>query len=89
MEHDWYQKKTIIQIRQIVQMGDSYAITFSPEMLAHLKVSAGENVQVVMIDNDLVIRKIVQTNDLDDDSTSLQNILHETGEKYKSTVKVD
>ena len=89
MESDWYQKKTTIQIRQIVQIESSCAITFSPEMLAYLKVSAGEDVQVVMIDNDLVIRKIVPTNYLDDDSNSLQDILHEAEEKYKTTVEVD
>lgn len=89
MERDWYQKKKTIQIRQIVQIESSCAITFSPEMLAHLKVSAGEDVQVVMIDNDLVIRKIVQTNYLDGDSTTLQDIVHEAEEKYKATVKVD
>lgn len=81
MERNWQQSKTTIQIRQIVQIEDTYGITFSPEMLAHLNVSAGENVQVVMTENDLVIRKVLPTTYLEGDPDGFQDIVHEANGK--------
>ena len=48
VERDWNHEKMTIQIRQIVQMEDACGITFSTEMLAHLKVEVGEEVHVVV-----------------------------------------
>ncbi|WP_342513565.1 hypothetical protein MKY34_01865 [Sporosarcina sp. FSL K6-1522] len=87
MERNWKQSKTTIQIRQIVQIGDTYGITFTPEMLAHLNVSADENVQVVMTENDLVIRKVLPANYPDGDSDGFQDIVHEASATYGTTVK--
>ncbi|MEK5036485.1 hypothetical protein [Sporosarcina sp. FSL K6-3457] len=83
MERDWTHKNMAIQIQQIVQIEDACGITFSPEMLAHLKVGIGEEVQVVMTENDLIIRKVLPTNYLDGDSDGLQDIVHEAKEMYK------
>lgn len=83
VKRDWTHKNMTIQIRRIVQMEDACGITFSPEMSAHLKVDVGEEVQVVMMENDLIIRKILPTNYLDGDSDGLQDIVHEAGETYE------
>ncbi|WP_342507346.1 hypothetical protein [Sporosarcina sp. FSL K6-2383] len=83
VERDWTRKNMTIQIRQIVQMEDACGITFSPEMLAHLKVEVGEEVQVVMTENDLIIRKVLPANYLDGDSDGLQDLVHEAEETYK------
>lgn len=83
MERDWNHEKMTIQIRQIVQMEDACGITFSTEMLAHLKVEVGEEVQVVMTESDLIIRKVLPTNYLDGDSDGLRDIVHEAEETYK------
>jgi len=83
VERDWTHKNMTIQIQQIVQIEDACGIIFSPEMLAHLKVEVGEEVQVVMRGNDLIIRKVLPTNYLDGDSDGMQDIVHEAGETYK------
>jgi len=82
VERDWNHKNMTIQIRQIVQMEDACGITFSPEMLAHLKVEIGEEVQVVMTGNDLIIRKVFLANSLDGDSDGMQDVVHEAEEMY-------
>lgn len=82
MERDWTHKNMTIQIRRIVQMKDTCGIAFSPEMLAHLKVEVGEEVQVVMREKDLIIRKVLPANYLDGDSDGSQDIVHEAEEMY-------
>lgn len=83
VERDWNHKNMTIQIQRIVQMEDACGIIFSPEMSAHLKVEVGEEVQVVMTESDLIIRKVLPTNYLDGDSDGLRDIGHEAEETYK------
>lgn len=89
MKRDWNNKQTTIQIRQIVQHEDVCGITFTPEMLEHLNVAVGEDVQVVMTENDLIIRKILPPNYPDSDSENYYDILNESTAKYDTTVKDD
>ncbi|MBE1553227.1 hypothetical protein [Sporosarcina limicola] len=85
MNNDWNPKEPTIQLQQIIQNGDAYAVTLSEEMLDHLKVIEGENVQVEMREHELVIRKIIPVDSSDGLSADYFQTLNEASENYDTT----
>lgn len=75
------------QTRKITQIGNSYGMTLSREMLDHLKITKGDDVQVEMKAGELILRKIQHTVYPDGISEDFFDVLNETIEKYDATLK--
>lgn len=76
-----------IQTRKITQIGNSLGMTLSPEMLECLSVTKGEDIQVEMKEDELVIKKIKQVEYPAGISEDFFDVLNETVEKYDATLK--
>lgn len=75
------------QTRKVTQIGNSCGLTLSREMLDHLKVSKGDDVQVEMKAGELILRRIQHTVYPDGISEDFFDVLNETIEKYDATLK--
>ncbi|QUW23981.1 AbrB family transcriptional regulator [Sporosarcina sp. Marseille-Q4063] len=81
------QVETRTQSRRITQIGNSLGLTLSSEMLNYLKVSKGDDVQVEMRKDELVIKKIKAVEYPVGISEDFFDVLNETVEMYDATLK--
>ncbi|HJF33151.1 MAG TPA: AbrB family transcriptional regulator [Sporosarcina psychrophila] len=75
------------QTRKITQIGNSYGMTLSREMLDYLKITKGDDVQVEMKAGELILRRIQHTVYPDGISEDFFDVLNETIEKYDTALK--
>lgn len=71
-----------IQIQQIVQIGSSAGVTLSNELLEHLNLVVGENVQIEMKEHELIVRKLIPHEFTEIEDISRHDYLQETRERY-------
>jgi len=87
VNNDWKTKKPSIQVQKIIQVGETLCVPLSLEMLEHLQVENGENVEVEMKEHELLIRKIFPPNSEENYSEKFFQTLNEEVEKYGTTMK--
>lgn len=75
------------QTRKITQIGNSCGMTLSSEMLNHLKIKKGDEIQVEMEEGKLILKKIQHTKYPEGISDDFFDVLNETIEKYDVTIK--
>lgn len=87
LNDDWERKEPNVQMQRIIKSGDTLGVTLSKEMLDYLKVVVGEDVQVEMKEQELVIRKIIPNEPPEGYSEDFFRSLNEKLEKYDTTLK--
>lgn len=73
--------------RKVLKIGNSLGVTFSSEFLQKLDIHQGDEVQMELEDNQIVIKKSNKVNLPKGVSKDFFDVLNETLEEYNETIK--
>lgn len=73
--------------RKITKIGNSLGITLPANMLNSLNITLGEQVEIVVNNDSMIIRKSNKVKLPDNISKDFFNVLNETMREYDSTIK--